>query len=53
MSAASGDVNHYGNFTLKLEGRAIAETETNDDDNIDRSSVQVIVRLVNGDTVWM
>ena len=53
MSAASGDVNHYGIFALKKEGTVIAETETNDDDNVDRSSVQVIVQLVEGDSVWV
>ena len=53
MSAGSGDAAHYGIFALKKEGKVIAETETNDDDNVDRSSVQVIVQLAEGDTVWV
>jgi hypothetical protein len=40
-ASADGDGGHYISFGLKLDGRVVAETETNDNDNVDRSSVQV------------
>ena len=53
MSAASGDGNNYGTFAVKKDGTVIAETETNDDENVNRSAVQVIVQLLEGDSVWV
>ncbi|KAK7111960.1 complement C1q tumor necrosis factor-related protein 3-like [Littorina saxatilis] len=47
---------HYTNymtFQLKKDNAVIAETETNDNDNSDRSSVQVIVHLTKGQSVWV
>nr|KAG5714795.1 hypothetical protein BaRGS_000283 [Batillaria attramentaria] len=48
VSGESSDWGHYITFAIKKEGTAIAETETNDSDNVDRSSVQVVVQLVEG-----
>nr|QBA18415.1 type 2 C1q domain-containing protein 2 [Littorina littorea] len=43
----------YMTFQLKKDGAVIAETETNDGDNNDRSSVQVIVHVTKGQSVWV
>ncbi|KAK7111961.1 complement C1q tumor necrosis factor-related protein 3-like [Littorina saxatilis] len=53
MGQAGGDDAHYMKFTLKKDNAVIAETETNDDDNQDRSSVQVVVDLKQGQSVWV
>ncbi|KAK7507668.1 hypothetical protein BaRGS_00001603 [Batillaria attramentaria] len=53
VSGESSDWGHYITFAIKKEGTAIAETETNDSDNVDRSSVQVVVQLVEGQAVWV
>ncbi|KAK7506720.1 hypothetical protein BaRGS_00002195 [Batillaria attramentaria] len=53
VTAASGAVVNYTIFGLMKDGKVIAETETNDDDNADRSSVQVIVQLAAGESLWV
>ncbi|XP_076458505.1 uncharacterized protein LOC143292206 [Babylonia areolata] len=53
VAAISGGITNFGIFSVKKEGQEIAETETNDDDNYDRASVQVIVQLKEGERVWV
>ncbi|KAK7506719.1 hypothetical protein BaRGS_00002194 [Batillaria attramentaria] len=43
---------HYLNVALKKNGLVIAEAESDDGQNYDRSSAQVVVQLATGDKVW-
>nr|KAG5713531.1 hypothetical protein BaRGS_024579 [Batillaria attramentaria] len=43
----------YMDFVLLKDGKTIAETQTDDQDNADRSSVQVIVQVRKGQSLWV
>ncbi|KAK7506725.1 hypothetical protein BaRGS_00002200 [Batillaria attramentaria] len=48
-----GPSGRYMTIGIMKGGHPIAETETNDNDDADRSSVQVIVQLKQGESVWV
>ncbi|KAK7506726.1 hypothetical protein BaRGS_00002201 [Batillaria attramentaria] len=43
----------YMDFVLLKDGKTIAETQTDDQDNADRSSVQVVVQVRKGQSLWV